>query len=139
MPSCGTCCPESSRCAQGLDLRLSQHLEGAFDVLQMEAPLHHSRLARHSICACSRTNAKLVLLEQLLEATECLELFACQSDVVQDRADVDSLELLAERDELLSVVRANPKEPALQPCLKPSREWITVPERERTMSRVALE
>ena len=47
-------------------------------------------------------NAKLVLLEQLLEASERLEdslLFACQSDVVQDRADVDSLELLAERDE----------------------------------------
>ena len=43
---------------------------------------------------------------------------------------------------VLSVVRANPKEPAWQPCLKPSREWITattVPERERTMSRVALE
>ena len=42
---------------------------------------------------------------------------------------------------VLSVVRANPKEPALQPCLKPSREWITattMPERERTMSRVAL-
>ena len=34
------------------------------------------------------------------------------------------------------------KEPALQPCLKPSREWntaTTMPERERTMSRVALE
>ena len=26
---------------------------------------------------------------------------------------------------VLSVVRANPKEPAWQPCLKPSREWIT--------------
>jgi len=37
---------------------------------------------------------------------------------------------------VLSVVRANPKEPAWQPYLKPSREWITattVPERERTM------
>ena len=75
----------------------------------MEAPLHRADHGSESVRAEQDTafslvqpNAKLVLLEQLLEASERLEdslLFACQSDVVQDRADVDSLELLAERDE----------------------------------------